>query len=82
MNLSVARCASTSYKTVEGFDMTLDRAVALHGKLVSSIPMHASPCEHQCQADERNRRGWEFPEQHGNLVGWRQYRKMLQGECQ
>lgn len=48
---SVACCASTSYKTVEGFDMTLERAVALHDKLVASTPLHASPCEHVAQAD-------------------------------
>ncbi|AEI71040.1 ThyX [EBPR siphovirus 2] len=49
--LSVARAASTSYKTVDGFDMTLERAVALHDKLVGATPLHASPCEHIAQAD-------------------------------
>jgi len=24
---------------------------------------------------------WRYPEQHGNLRGWRQYRKMLPNEC-
>ena len=88
IKLSVARCASTSYKTVEGFDMTLDRAIALHDKLVASVPLHASPCEHQCYADTMNRNnwgrdmGWERPELHGNLTGFVQYRKTLKGECQ
>ena len=88
VKLSVARCASTSYKTVEGFDMTLDRAIALHDKLVASVPLHASPCEHQCYADPMNRNnwgrdmGWERPELHGNLTGFVQYRKTLKGECQ
>lgn len=87
--LSAARCASTSYKTVEGFDMTIERAIAIHDKLLQSSPLHASPAEHVCQADGRVRNivypgrdtGWENPHQHGNLVGFRQYRKMLLGEC-
>jgi hypothetical protein len=84
--LSVARCASTSYKTVDGFDMTLDRAIALHDKLVASTPLHASPCEHVAQADDIGglgfgRFGWFNPHQHGNFVGFRQYRKMLPNEC-
>lgn len=93
IKLSVARAASTSYKTIDGFDMTLDRAVALHDRLVGSAPLHASPCEHQAIADEwvpghvgpygewitdRWRHHWE----HGNLAGFRQYRKSLPGECQ
>lgn len=82
IKLSVARCASTSYKTVEGFDMTLDRAVALHDKLVGSHPIHASPCEHVAMADDKRpvariNYGWHHPEQHGNFVGFRQYRHML-----
>lgn len=89
--LCVARCASTSYKTVEGFDMTLDRAVALHDKLVSSTPMHASPLEPVCQADSggpvvhmRNGGGgdcrwhWDHWGEHRNFVGFRQYRAMLE----
>jgi hypothetical protein len=86
IKLSVARCASTSYKTVDGFDMTLDRAIALHDKLVSSVPLHASPAEHVAQADEIGglgfgKRGWFNSHQHGNFLGFRQYRKMLPGEC-
>jgi len=54
--------------------------------------MHASPAEHQTTPDEKvpsrlsGRVGgggpfvWRHPEQHGNFVGWRQYRKMLKGE--
>jgi hypothetical protein len=89
LKLSVARCASTSYKTVDGFDMTLDRAVALHDKLVGMDPLHASPCEHQAKIDKFNvnpnwMRGsghWETPELSGNLgPGYIQYRKTLKGE--
>lgn len=82
---SVACCASTSYKTVDGFEMTPDRANALHNKLIDSRPLHASPAEHVAQADvwrgEPHAQFWENPHQHGNFVGFRQYRKMLKGEC-
>jgi hypothetical protein len=54
LKLSVARCASTSFKTVDNLDMTLERAVALYDKLLNSRPMHASPFEHQAQADSTN----------------------------
>lgn len=81
--LSAARCASTSYKTVEGFDMTLERAKAIYQKLISSDVLHASPFEHVAQADGRQSTGrWDHPEQHANFVGFRQFRKMLPGECQ
>ena len=86
---SVSCCASTSYKTVDGFDMTLEKAIELHDKLVGSSPLHASPAEHVAQADwwrfEDSFGGkqeyWEVPSQHGNFVGFRQYRKMLPNEC-
>ena len=85
--LSVARCASTSYKTVDGFDMTLERASEIYEKLIGQSPMHASPFEHQAQADN----GLDFlstikwNDIHGlggNLgPGWIQLRKTLPGEC-
>jgi hypothetical protein len=78
----LARCASTSYKTVDGFDMTLERAIDLHDKLLASSPLHASPAEHQAQADVLDDYGaWENPNQWGNLQHFRQYRKMLPGEA-
>lgn len=84
---SVACCASTSYKTVDGFDMTMEKAIELHDKLVGSTPLHASPAEHVAQADELVDIGetgphlvWENPKEHGNFVGFRQYRKMLPNE--
>ena len=81
--LSMARCASTSYKTVDGFDMTIERARDLHDKLVAGRPVHASPAEHVAQADKYDETvpapegPWEYPEQHRNFTGWRQYRAML-----
>lgn len=87
IKLSVARCASTSYKTVDGFDMTPERAIELHDGFVNSRPLHASPFEHVAQADEfaewDNGRqwAWEYPNLHGNFTGFKQYRKMLPNEC-
>lgn len=85
--ISVACCASTSYKTVDGFDMTKAKAEDIFHKLVTSKPLHASPLEHVAQADlfypaHENDHGWqrerwEHPEQHANFVGFRQYRHQL-----
>lgn len=81
--LSVARCASTSYLTVDGLMMTSDRATALHDRLVASDPLHASPAEHPAEADnfsELQGGGWRNKPLHANFVGFNQYRKMLPGE--
>lgn len=89
LEMSVACCGSTSYKTVEGFDMTQPRAHELYERFTKSIPMHASPTEHQAQADgvyngqyhrvENLKHDWMHPDQHANFVGFRQYRHMLPG---
>ncbi len=78
--LSVARCASTSYKTTDGFDMTLERATAIYEKLASK-PFHASPFEHVAQADDtwsNDTTGYAFPKEHGNFVGFRQLRRQIE----
>ncbi|RVT75655.1 hypothetical protein EM858_14510 [Agrobacterium sp. CNPSo 2736] len=90
IKLSVARCASTSYKTTDGFDMTLERAVAIYDKLHSK-PFHASPFEHVAQADDfedlayhferpafKTAACWKHSEEHGNFVGFRQLRRQLE----
>lgn len=87
ITLSVARCASTSYKTVEGFEMSLDRASTIFSKLQEDEVLHASPFEHQAMADDRipekGRLGdWESPELGGRLgEGWIQLRKTMPNEC-
>lgn len=85
IKLAVARCASTSYKTVDGFDMTMEKAADLHDKLVGSAPLHASPCEHVAFADHLNKGGeagrWSRPDLHGNFDGFCQYRKTIPNEC-
>lgn len=78
--LSVARCASVSYMTVDGRPMTLDRATAIYAKLVSGEVFHASPFEHQATPDRVPMGGmtWCNPELHGNFVGWVQLRKQIE----
>jgi hypothetical protein len=44
---------------------------------VDSRPMHASPAEHQATPDPTG----NYSADHGNFVGWVQYRKTLPGEC-
>lgn len=83
--ISIARCASTSYKTVDGKEMTTDKAIELSNKLVGSYPLHASPIEHQATPDESisvkyNKLIWKNPDQHGNFYGWIQNRKTYDNE--
>lgn len=85
IKLSVARCASTSYKTVDGFDMTFDRAEKIFDKLVNSKPVHASPLEHVAMVDDHAYFSprldetpiWANPAEHRNFNGFRQYRAMV-----
>lgn len=92
--ISVARCASVSYKTVDGKTMDAARALLLFNKLVGGTPMHASPTEHQLTPDRKvsidvrptgtrnftTIEEWELPELHGCTVGFIQYRKTLPNE--
>lgn len=50
IKLSVARCASASYNTVDGFRMDDLRAANLYSRLAEADPMHLSPFEHQALA--------------------------------
>lgn len=87
--LSVARCARVSYLTHEGKAPNIEDDLKLYDRLVGSMPLHASPAEHQATPDEtsseyidgKSSREWFYPEQHGNFRGWRQYRKMLPNEA-
>lgn len=91
--VSVARCARVSYLTHDGRKTTVEEDLKLFERLVGSQPLHASPAEHQATPDTRERPEWDLdrictehqfewenPEQHGNLRGWIQYRKTLDGE--
>lgn len=73
IKLSVARCASTSYDTVEGHQMTTEKAYGLFDKLFGEIPIHASPAEHQATPLYVS----HFSIQEGNLTGYKQYRHSI-----
>ncbi len=90
IKLSVARCARVSYMTHDGRVPNADEDLKLYERLLHSVPLHASPAEHQATPDVMMRAmhgghfdltdRWERPSQHGNLVGWKQYRKLLLNE--
>lgn len=84
VKLSVARCARTSYMTHDGRKPDTQEDLNLFQRLVSQIPLHASPAEHQATPDHPSvyKGEWSQPQFHGNLPGWVQYRKTLSGECQ
>jgi hypothetical protein len=80
--LSTARCASTSYLTVDQKEMSPFAACELHDKLVSARPIHASPTEHIAEADEFSKLpggGWRGQKAHRNFVGFKQYRAIVEG---
>ncbi len=84
LKLSVARCARVSYLTQDGQKPSVEADHALYDRLIGSVPLHASPAEHQATPDtfwitDTPRSNWRHVEQHGNFVGWRQYRRTLAG---
>jgi len=83
IQVSVARCARVSYLSFEtGKRSTIAEDINLCKKLLSAHPLHASPAEHQATPDEIfDKVEWHHPEQHGNFLGWRQFRKTLPGEA-
>jgi thymidylate synthase ThyX len=84
IKVSAARCARVSYLTHDGRQTTIEEDMALYDRLVGSVPLHASPVEHQATPDEGIQHGmeitWMNQKEHGNFDGWRQYRKMLESK--
>jgi thymidylate synthase ThyX len=86
VKLSVARCASLSYRTVDDRLMSRDDAYRLFEKLLDAQPIHASPAEHQAKVDvndgdEAGGDLWRNAKLSGNLgPGWVQFRKTLENE--
>ncbi len=75
IRLSVARCARVSYLTHDGLRPSYEKDIDLYNRLVGSVPLHASPAEHQATPSMFEHMS------SGNLVGWIQFRKVLeQGE--
>lgn len=71
---SVAKCARVSYLNHDGTKNTLDQDLELYKRLLGNIPIHASPAEHQGQAQNSSL------VRSGNFHGWVQYRKTLENE--
>jgi hypothetical protein len=86
--ISASCCAQVSYRKN---DDSFEKAEKIFKQLIESQPCHASPVEHQampmhrpdCFADlgtthlDRDGQAWS-----GNLRGWVQHRKLIQGEAQ
>lgn len=70
--ISSARCARVSYYLPDTKELsTLEKDIELGNRLKNNG--HLSPFEHPAMA-------LESCERHGNFVGWKQYRKFIQGE--
>jgi thymidylate synthase ThyX len=84
--VSAARCARVSYLSFEtNKRSTIEEDLNLFERLAGSSPMHLSPLEHQATPDELVDDGqelyWRHGHEHGNLHGWRQYRKIIPNEA-
>jgi thymidylate synthase ThyX len=71
MRISAARCASVSYKTVDGKTMSVERALSIYDSLTGD-PLHASPFEHITRPDPDNGKGCR------NFTGWHQWRSDIE----
>lgn len=90
--VSASCCAQVSYRKT---DDTVEKAHRIYDQLIKSEPCHASPVEHQATPIEYDTmcsyepETWEAGITHvcangslwsGNLQGWIQHRKLIQGE--
>lgn len=79
--MSSARCGRVSYLTHDNQTPSLENDLKLFDRLMGGDPKHASPTEHQATPDKKwSRNRWAKPEQHGNLRGFIQFRKTIEGE--
>lgn len=77
--ISAARCCRVSYLKHDGSIPNIKEDLALFDRLAGSVPIHASPLEHQATPDTFNSTiGWENQAGHGNLQGWIQFRKIIE----
>ncbi len=70
---SVARCARVSYLTHDGEHPSLDKDLMLYDLLVTSVPRHASPAEHQAVPSPQYKTNLT-----ANFQGWLQNRKLIE----
>lgn len=75
--ISAARCARTSYTTIEdGKQPSGMRDESIGHGLIIADPLHASPLEHQAEAMADRFNGNRY----ANFAGFRQFRTTLDGE--
>lgn len=79
LKLSAARCARISYKPFNG-DSTMEAELNRYNLLVTDERVHASPLEHQAKPDTIIGGAWTQAQNHGNLRGWIQHRKLIPNE--
>lgn len=72
LKISAARAARVSYAPFDG-NADIAKEVERHDKLVGSVPIHASPTEHQAQA-----LAWSNDEGARNFRGFKQYRAFVE----
>lgn len=87
--ISASCCAQVSYRKN---DDSYEKAEKIFDQLINSQPCHASPVEHQATPMRTDAlKSWEAGVTHcdrnqqmwsGNLRGWVQHRKLIQGEAQ
>lgn len=77
--ISAARCCRVSYLKHDGTCPSISDDLALFERLAGSVPIHASPLEHQASPDALYEDcSYCAPYLHGNLHGWKQFRKMYE----
>lgn len=87
LKVSSSCCAQVSYRVL---DNSLDKALDIYSRLVDSVPVHASPFEHQAspmsQTEPKDQFNGDQGTTHvdsngfawsGNLKGWVQYRQLI-----
>lgn len=76
IKISVARCARVSYKTTDGRVSIIEKDSKLYDRLVGSVPIHASPAEHQAVGLTSK----VYEKYQGNFKGFCQFRKILEAK--
>lgn len=82
--VSASCCAQVSFRQS---DTSIEKALRIYDRLVNSVPVHASPFEHQATPMSLNlhgRTGSVIRDKHGysvsgNFIGWVQNRQLIDG---
>lgn len=83
LKISAARCCRVSYLKHDGSHPSIKEDIDLFERLAGSVPLHASPLEHQATPDTyaKNIDGhFDNYECWGNFKEWIQYRKVWEQE--